>query len=374
LMRNDPDDQAKRSVRALRDELRDADDGKIRRVLAIVDEAADPTFNQKLLGSLRPRLAMLRPARPTRFARLLLMPLDSLIVPAPAWRPGEPVLPRTILASVIETVRAGLGGDTGVIDKIIAGCGRDEALALTRAGEALWPRAAEILAAAPLPAGWPETGLRPEIWPHLAQSIAAVLRRASQLRRLARDQELGAVELDEDQVNVILRHTAGEPPEACAMIVHLILVRAPHAAQLLRRIVSSNRSPAEKIVLRQAIDRAMERMLSGMEVPAAFTHDIGVAGLAGATAQLRQMTTLLREIEQRYQRRRSAVAAAGDSRDVGRRVPYAVRQRDPRRARRAIERSFAAGEWSRSERPGGLRPGFARPGGGGARGGRFSQL
>jgi hypothetical protein len=171
-------------------------------------------------------------------------------------------------------------------------------LALTRAGEALWPRAAEILADAPLPAGWPETGLRPETWPHLAQSIAAVLRRASQLRRLARDQELGAVELDEDQVNVILRHTAGEPPEACAMIVHLILVRAPHAAQLLRRIVSSNRSPAEKIVLRQAIDRAMERMLSGMEVPAAFTHDIGGAGLAGATAQLRQMTTLLREIEQ----------------------------------------------------------------------------
>ena len=293
-MRNGP---GKPEERALRKDMLDAGDSKIMRILALVDDVADPTAIQTLLDPLRPRLALLRPTRPLRLSRLLFMPLDPLIVPARDWKAGEPAVPRTALTSVFKAVRAGLGSETSFIDKIMVSLKSDAPRALALAGETLWPRAAEILAVASEPEDWSETGLRPGVWPDLAKSIAAVLRRASQLRRLARDAEIGVVETDTDSVNDILRHNEDEPPVAYAMIVRLILLQAPHATPLLRQIVSSNRNPADKIMMRQAIDREMDRAVTEMENSAEFANEIGRAGLDDATAEIRRMTTLLREVE-----------------------------------------------------------------------------
>jgi hypothetical protein len=285
------------AVSALRGQLLEADDRKIRRVLAVVDGVSDPAVNQALLDPLRLRLASLKPVRPLRFSRLLFIPLDPLLVPARGWRQREPTVPRSVLTPIARTVRAGLGGVAPYIDKIVAGGEADVTLAITQAGDVLWPRAAEILDQAPPPEDWPETGLPLAAYRPLAASIAAVFRRAAQLRRLARSEEIGALETDDEAVDNILRNITNEPETGCAMIARLILVRAPHAAAALRRIVASARSQDEKTVMRQAMDRGMEGVLSHMEQDTGFVDGVGHATLSDVGEEVRRVTTLLREIE-----------------------------------------------------------------------------
>ncbi len=296
-MANSVAENTRQEARLLRRELLDADDHKIRRILAITDNVSDPAVNRTLLDPLRQRLALLQPVRPLRFNRLLFTPLDPLIVPGREWKPGEPTLPRTALTIIAKAVRLGLGGECGFIDNIIAGFNDDASLAFTVGGEMLWPRAAEILAGAPLPADWEETGLRPETWPNLAKAIAVVLSRATQLRRLARDADAGSLEVDGTTVNEILRCGEEDPPEAYAMVVRLIMVQAPHAIPLLRQIAALGRNAAEKIAMRLAIEHAMDRVVNEMDESVEFANEIGGVGLVDATAGARRMATLLREVE-----------------------------------------------------------------------------
>ena len=72
--------------RALRLALHAADDQKIKRITAMLDDVADPAGKQAILDPLRGRLGVLRPERPLRFARLLFTPVDSLIVPPSTMR------------------------------------------------------------------------------------------------------------------------------------------------------------------------------------------------------------------------------------------------------------------------------------------------
>jgi hypothetical protein len=297
LMGNDRPVEVNQGIHAVRHELLEADNRKLKRILALMDNVSDPAVNQALLDPLRPRLAILRPVRPLRFGRLLLTPLDPLIVPARTWKPGAAAVPRTALGAIFKTVRAELGTEVTSIDRIIERYKFDAPMALTLAGEALWPRAAEILAVAGRPVDWAETGLRPEVWPNLAKAVAAVLARAPQLRGLVQDARMGAVEWDNGALTDILRHSVGEPPEAYAMIIRLILLQAPHVTPMLRKIASSSRSPVDKIMMRQAIEQEMDHALTDMEASVGFADEIGCAGLADATAGVSRMATLLREVE-----------------------------------------------------------------------------
>jgi hypothetical protein len=204
-MRNESLKAARAEVRALRQDLRAADDEKIRRVIAILDEVADPRVNQAILDPLRARLGPLNLVRPLRFSRLLFIPLGPLIVPAAQWRPDEPSVPRTALAPLARIVRAGLGSEAIFIDRTIAGRGTDATQAITLAGEALWPRAADILAVAPAPEDWPETGLPLKVYQPLARAISAVLRRGPPLHLLRRDHDVGVLDSNEQAVNAILQ-------------------------------------------------------------------------------------------------------------------------------------------------------------------------
>ena len=297
-MRQAPSMPAPSEARALRRDLLDADDQKIRRVITVVEAAADPRINQILLDPLRPRLAMLRPARPLRFARLLFIPLDPLIVPARGWRPGEPAIPRTVLTPVANAVRAALGEEAVRVETLIAGLRTDAEAVIARAGAILWPRAGEVLATAPMPPDWEETGWRPSVWPSLASAIAAVRRRATLLRALIQDAEMGALESDESTMRAVLAGIVTEPPEARAMIARLILARAPHAAPLLQRLITASHDQAEKVLMRQAVASGMDRVLTGMEQSEGFSEEIGHGALADAAAEARRMAVFLREIEQ----------------------------------------------------------------------------
>jgi hypothetical protein len=296
-MDNNPAKHPSRQVQALQPGLLEADDHKIRRVLAVVDRVADPAMNQALLETLRPRLATLRPVRQLRLSRLLFIPLDSLTVPLRGWRPSDTTVPRPVLAPLAKLVRSVLGDLGPVIDGIIAGHKADAALAITQAGELLWPRAAAILAAAPPPADWTETGLPPETFKPLAASIAAVLRRAPQLRCLAMDEAQGGLATDKAAVAEILADITNETPVACAMIARLILVQSPHALPVLGCIAGAGRTSAEKELLRRMVDGAVAAVLTQMERDSGVIHEIDHVPLAQAGPAVRRVLTMLREVE-----------------------------------------------------------------------------
>jgi hypothetical protein len=296
-MGNEPPKPPQHDMRALQPGLLEADDHKIRRVLAVVDGVADPAINQALLDTLRPRLATLRPVRPLRLTRLLFIPLDPLTVPMRGWHPGEAAVPRPVLAPIARIVRSGLGDLTSVIDGIIAGHKADAGQAITQAGELLWPRAAAILATAPPPEDLAETGLPLSAYKPLAASIAAVLRRAPQLRSLALDEAQGGLATDRAAVADILANITNEPEIACAMIARLVLVQSPHALSLLGNIADAGRTADEKDRLRAAVDSAVATVLTRMERDTGFVHEIGHGPLAAAGTEVRRVLTLLREIE-----------------------------------------------------------------------------
>lgn len=284
------------ATHALRHALREADDQKIRRITAMLDDVADPAGKQAILDPLRDRLGALRPVRPLRFVRLLFTPFDSLIVPPTAWRPNDATVPRTALAPLAAVVRAGFGAEVSVIDGIIAGHKTDAAAVVAAAGEALWPRAAEILAVSPAPADWDDTGLRPTLYRPLADAVATVLRRAPRLLSLTQDAAVGALAADRGTVEAILGSIADEPVEGCAMVVALILRQAPLAVPVLRQYVASLPDAAEKAVLLRALGRGVDQVLNQLESPSGAMEEIARAPLAVAGDDVRRLVAFLGEI------------------------------------------------------------------------------
>ncbi|MEA2788096.1 MAG: hypothetical protein QOG73_502, partial [Acetobacteraceae bacterium] len=249
---------SKQFLQALRDGLQEANDQKIRQIVALLDRSPENQISQAVLDPIRPRLAALKPARALHFTRLLFLPFGDMIVSAPVWRPGQAAVPRTALNSVARTVRAQMNGETEVIDRMIAGHTTDDTNVVRHAGEALWGRAADILSLALPPADWGETGLRTTAFVPLMQGIVTVLRRAVPLWYLLQDAELGVLEPDELAVGKIISNLANEPPEGRAMVVRLILRRLPHAVSLLRRLADSVLGVADKALLQTAIDRGTD--------------------------------------------------------------------------------------------------------------------
>jgi hypothetical protein len=284
-------------MHALRPGLLQAADHKIRQVLEVVDRVTDPAINQALLETLRPRLATLRPVRPLRLTRLLFIPLDPLTVPLRGWRQSDPTVPRPALGPIAKIVRCGLGDLSSVIDGLIAGRKSDATDTITRAGELLWPRAAEILATAQPPADWADSGLAIAAFRHLASGIAAVLRRAVQLRGLALDEQQGGLTLDAGALADILSDIANEPQPGSGMIARLILVQIPQALPLLGQMASAGRTQEDGDRLQAAVDDAIEAVLTGMERDHGFGDTISRGGLAEAESDVRRVLTLLREVE-----------------------------------------------------------------------------
>jgi hypothetical protein len=295
-MQNKTLEPGRNAANALSHELRAADDLKIRRITAMLDEVSDAPGKQAILDPIRARLGALKPIRPLRFPRLLFTPVEPLIVAPRAWRAGDITVPRSVLMSLSNVVRAGFGTETSLIDAMIAGHKTDATQVVTAAGAVMWPRAAEILAASSVPADWAETGLRSALYPTLASAIAAVLRRAPQLRCLLLDEALGALETDRRVIEDILRNIADEPADGCAMVLELVLQQAPHAASVLGACVSAVQNPADKAVLQRAMARAMEQVLGRMEGEFGIMDEIARVPLAEVGEDVRRVSTFLRAI------------------------------------------------------------------------------
>ena len=130
------------------------------RVISVIDALPDRAEADIILNRVRPRLRGKGFSRPLRFARLLFAPLDGLIVPAPAWRPGMVAVPRPALTPLAHAVQRALGG---LAEGIAAGCTgrrREDAASVLALGAQLWPAASVALGEKP-PEGWAEAGLAP---------------------------------------------------------------------------------------------------------------------------------------------------------------------------------------------------------------------
>jgi len=138
--------------------LAEVNDAELRRVVGVVDGLSTREGADQLLDGLRPRIAELRPPRPLRFGRLLVLPLEVALVPAEAWLRSPSGIPRIALVPVIQTLRTVLAADADEIDRAALGSSTADADVVAALGARLWPAAAGALLPA-VPEGWERTRL-----------------------------------------------------------------------------------------------------------------------------------------------------------------------------------------------------------------------
>ena len=130
----------------LRQAVADTTDTALLQIVGLLDCLAyRPGELQGILSDALPRLAVLRPARPLRFSRLLFLPLDGVIVPGDSWRPGQCTLPRTALQPIAESLRTAMGEKAAeAMDIALAGRTAANADNVATLGTVLWTLAAEL--------------------------------------------------------------------------------------------------------------------------------------------------------------------------------------------------------------------------------------
>jgi hypothetical protein len=293
-----PPPAAARDLRELSRGIAEAPDAQVTRVVAVVDQLPERGGADALIAPLRPRLAKLRPRRPLRFARLLFLPLEPLLVPPLRWQPHLPRIPRSVLPSLAATVRTGLGHEAGRIDTLIRQASAYESAAVAAAGALLWPRAAAWLTTAPPPVNWAETALSPSVYPALAGRVGVLLAQVTMLQELVAEADAGISPPRLPPLRAMLADVQARCPDALPMLLTLLLARLPAVADRLEALVSELGSHGEDM-LREAGHTAAEALLAGLE--AGDTGEIGIASddLADAAQQVRRSVALLTQLAAR---------------------------------------------------------------------------
>lgn len=163
-----------RAVRTLAASAAGAEDTALLRLVRLLDSLPERGEADRVLEPARARLQRLKPQRPLRLARLLFLPLDGAIVPAPRWRRGGHEVPRSAIAPIAAAVEAALGMAAAAIRREAEGHGTDEATLAATLGARLWPAAAEALPEAP-PPDWTANGLAVEDYAPVRAVIQPVL-------------------------------------------------------------------------------------------------------------------------------------------------------------------------------------------------------
>jgi hypothetical protein len=281
-------------AREMQRELVAARDEQIARVVAMVDALADRSAADALIAPLRPRLMQLRPPRPVRLARLLFQPLDPLIVPAPRWRQGDPLVPRTALAPLAEIVKASGSAVVAQVEASLGGITCADTQAVADAGALLWPAAARALADAAPPPSWSESGLKAEGFAPIARGVAGALENAPAVHRAAAEARQGLA-VRPEVIDTVLEAATRRGPEAWSLTFAMLLARLPDAALLLQRVAAHAARGADP-ASRALADRVAEAVLGGLEGHGAG-GPVGDAELAAVGAEVRRIAALLEAID-----------------------------------------------------------------------------
>ena len=287
-----------------------ADDAKLRKIVDVIEATGQHAF-QSILDPLRPRLAALKAPRPLRFSRLMFLPLDGLIVPAPAWKRDQATIPRSVLMPMAAMVKAALPAQSEAVERVIEGHAMDNAAIIDRAGEMLWPHAADALMRAPAQAAIQETGLRPALFADITAAIVTALRCAVPLRALQREVAVGLLAPEESLIERIVAAIDGGSEEGAAMVVKLILTALPRAASTLRRLSTSALPHTAAMHLRAALNRGMEHILTEMENGAGLGDIVRTGSLSEVGAGLGNVVRLLQTLDEDGGSTRSRGRVAG---------------------------------------------------------------
>jgi hypothetical protein len=275
----------------LRRTLSNVNDAELLAVVALIDGMAQRGAFDELIAPLRPRIAELRPPRPLRFARLLFLPLDSLIVAPSQFRVGTPALPRTALAPLTSEVQIALGPQARAIEAAIDGHAVADTETVQRVGEVLWPAAGAILARAPQPRGWTAAGLLSFLHKPLSRGVAAVLNQAVKMRAVVTDVAAG-LPLDVEAVDTILVTAASAGPAAWSFVITALVGQLADAAAVLRHIhawTAGRSHPALSAAFDMVSDMQIARLEQADAMPAAMVG----RHLANAAVEVHRISGLL---------------------------------------------------------------------------------
>jgi hypothetical protein len=246
----------------------------------------------QLIAPLRPRLTRLRPPRPLRFARLLFLPLDPLIVPTPWWKQPQPAIPRTVIPVLAAAVERALGPMARSVASLIDGKTTQNAAVVAEAGALLWPRAAEILLDAPRPPDWSTTGLPPQMHGWMARRIGALLFQAETLRLLADDAACGFVAPESAVVKAMLADAVKYAADVQPLLIVLLFARIPDCGEVLTRVMASM-DMAGGALLRHDREVAADMLLARLAEPGGVEAQLDGPNLSDAGAAVRRLMSLL---------------------------------------------------------------------------------
>jgi hypothetical protein len=212
------------AARQVRAALAAAPDAAVARVVAMLDGLADRGEADAVLESVRPRLRRLRPPRPLRLARLLVMPLEGALVPPGGWRGLPHEMPRSAIGPVVAAVETALRGLTEQIAAAALGRNTADAALIGELGARLWPAAGAVDLPVP-PPRWVATGLPLGAAPPVLALCGALWRHGTALWAA--------------------REAAGEGPPEAALRAALAPLAAEGAAPLTAAMVMLLRHAAE---------------------------------------------------------------------------------------------------------------------------------
>src|SRR5580658_3586567 len=284
------------AIREVARGLADAGDAQILKVVAMVDAMPERGAADQLIAPLRSRLARLRPPRPLRFARLLFLPLDPLIVPGARWRLDQPAIPRTAIPLLAVAVELELGPLGRTVTATIEGRTTHDLDVIERAGRMLWQGAARILMELECPANWETAGLGVPAYKPLARRIGALLFQSGALRRMMADAALGLVPPEADAVRAMFEDAIGREPDVQSMLIALLLARIPEAGPVLVKVAATLGSRTA-VLMRRASEQAADMLLDQLEAPGGAEGQLGGEDLAEVGMTVRRLTSLLKVLD-----------------------------------------------------------------------------
>jgi len=286
------DNNHEAQIKALAQAAAAAADDQLREVVRTVDALSARGRADALIAPLRPRLAEIQVAHKLRFARLLFLPLDALIVPAARWKPSDNTLPRSIVLPLVHVVEAAIGKQAAEIKARIRAHTTADTDVIEAVGPPLWRDAAEILARPDLTMNeqWRHTAMSERMFHAMRYQVASLLRQAPALDTLVRETASGLVPPDPWAISAMARTVSTECPDALVKFAVMLVTRHAGAASVLHEL-GTNRSV---VSLRKASEEAAQFLLDRME-------DSGTTvphkDLAAFTASMRRLATMLNELD-----------------------------------------------------------------------------
>lgn len=278
-------------MRQLRSQLANAQDAKIHRILELIDGLAKRDEADAVIAPLRQRLAKLKPRRKVNFARLLFMPFSPLIVPPSDWTRESSNIPRTALGTLARYIQLNQPEAAGSGPTVAADVFSDDLTSLLRAGERVWPAAAEFLRSLPaIPADWSkETGLQDRDFTAISTSLQVLFPLAAPLIQIAVNARTG-IDAEPEQLLAMLDATAPSGARITAMFIAMCLSWLPRPGVFIK-IADQFANAKEHAAVAATADSAVELVLSGIERSSTFKAD-----LASAADEMRRVAVLLDDL------------------------------------------------------------------------------